>query len=112
MRPTRFYSKQQENTVAKNTDGRVVPNSGATPFNKGDVLTNKFLIECKTKVSSSQSFSIRKEWLEKNKEEAFAMGKQYSALAFNYGPGEPNYYVLDERTFKQFKEFLEQEEEE
>ena len=110
MRPTRFYSKKQENTVAKNINGRVVSNSGATPFNKGDVLTDKFLIECKTKISSSQSFSIRKEWLEKNKEEAFAMGKQYSTLAFNFGPDEPNYYVLDERTFKQFIYLLGQEE--
>ena len=110
MRPTRFYSKKQETAVAKSVEGKVVSNSGATPFNKGDVITDKFLIECKTKVSSSQSFSIKKEWLDKNKEEAFAMGKQYSVLAFNYGPDEPNYFILDERTFKQFLYLLTQEE--
>ena len=110
MRPTRFYSKQQEKAVAKSTGGKVVANSGATRFNKGDVVTEHLLIECKTKTSPTNSFAIKKEWLEKNKEEALAMGKQYPVLAFNYGPGEPNYYVIDERTFRQFKSFLEMEE--
>ena len=110
MRPTRFYSKQQEKQVAKQNKGKIVANSGATRFDKGDVKTEQFLIECKTKISSTNSFSIKKDWLEKNKEEAFAMGKRYSALAFNYGPDEPNYYVIDEKLFTYLRDVLEEEE--
>jgi hypothetical protein len=46
------------------------------------------LIECKTKMTPSQQVSIKKEWLEKNSNEAVFMGKKYSALAFNFGPDE------------------------
>ena len=48
MKPTRFFSKNQEKQVAKNLSGKVIPNSGATAFAKGDVALDNFLIECKT----------------------------------------------------------------
>ena len=105
-RPTRFYSNQQEKKVAKAVGGKQVSNSGATAFNKGDVTTDNILIECKTCCDDKKSFSIKKEWLEKNKEEAFAMGKDYSVLVFNFGPNSENYYVIDEKTFKEFKEAI------
>ena len=107
-RPTRFFSNKQEKKVAKALGGKQVSNSGATPFYKGDVTTEDWLIECKTTTAPLKaSFSIKREWLEKNKEEAFAMNKHYSALAFSFGEDEPNYYVIDEKTFKQLKEALE-----
>lgn len=106
-RPTRFYSSRQEKKVAKAVGGKQVSNSGATAFNKGDVTSDNFLIECKTCVEDKKSFSIKKDWLEKNKEEAFEMGKAYSALAFNFGPSSENYYVIDERLFKRLKEAVE-----
>ena len=109
MRPTRFYSNKQEKHIAKAVGGRKVANSGATAFNKGDVTTDSFLIEAKTCVADKKSFSIKKDWLEKNKEEAFEMGKSYSALAFNFGPDSENYYVIDERLFKILKEVVENE---
>lgn len=108
-KPTRFYSNKQEKQVAKAVGGRQVPNSGATPFNKGDVKTAQFLIECKTSVTEKRSFSVKKDWLLKNKEEAFAMGKDYSVLVFNFGPDSENYYVIDERLFKRLKEVIENE---
>ncbi len=108
-RPTRFYSSRQEKKVAKAVGGKQVSNSGATAFNKGDVTSDNFLIECKTCVEDKKSFSIKKEWLEKNKEEAFEMGKAYSALVFNFGPSSENYYVIDERLFKRLKEAVENE---
>lgn len=108
-KPTRFYSHKQEKQVAKQVNGKVVSNSGATTFHKGDVTTDKFLIECKTKTTESKSFSIKKEWLEKNKEEAFAMGKTYSILAFNFGPGQDNYYVLEQKAFQEFNYLLQEE---
>ena len=105
-RPTRYYSSKQEKRIAKAVDGQVVPNSGAIKFGAGDVRTDEWLFEAKTKTSESQSFSIKKEWLLKNKEEMFAMGKDYCALVFDFGDGN-NYYVLDEKTFLQMKEALE-----
>ena len=109
LKPTRFYSSNQEKKVAKAIGGKQVSNSGATDFQKGDVTTDNILVECKTCTTEKKSFSIKKEWLEKNKEEAFEMGKEYSVLAFNFGPDTDNYYILDERTFKQFKEYLDNE---
>lgn len=102
---TRYYSERQEKVVAKRIKGKCVPNSGAIRFGAGDVTTDEWLIECKTKMSESKSFSIKKEWLTKNKEERFAMGKSYGALVFSFGDGE-NYYVLDEKTFLRLKEML------
>ena len=67
-KPTRFYSNCQEKAVAKAVGGKQQSNSGATPFQKGDITTDKWLIEAKTKTSESKSFSIKKEWLEKNAE--------------------------------------------
>ena len=100
--PTRAYSKKQEDTVAKALGGNRVKNSGATAFAKGDIDLDRgsFLIECKTKTSPSESIAIKKEWLEKNVKEALFMGKQNSALAFNFGPGEKNYYIIDEYLFE------------
>lgn len=109
---TRYYSNKQEKAVAKQIAGRQVINSGATAFLKGDVTTDDWLIECKTCISHKQSFSIKKDWLEKNKEEAFAMSKEYHALAFNFGPDTDNYYILNEKTFKHFLNLLEEQKEE
>ena len=108
-KPTRFYSKNQENTVAKAVGGKRTANSGATPFSKGDVRTDKFLIECKTCVTEKKSFAIKKEWIDKNKEEAFAMNKPYSAIVFNFGPDTENHYIINEKLFKRLQALLEDE---
>lgn len=107
--PTRYYSSKQEKRVAKVVNGKQVSNSGATKFDKGDVKNDNWLIECKTCTSAKTSMTIKKEWLEKNKEEAFAMRKSYSALAFDFGQKE-NYFIIDERTFKTLVQALEKEE--
>lgn len=106
-KPTRHFSKQQEKAVAKSLGGRTTANSGATSFDKGDVVTEDILVECKTKVKTSEQITIKKEWIRKNREEAFAMGKQYSTIAFNFGPDEENYYIIDEYMFKMLQELLE-----
>ena len=103
---TRYYSSKQEKTVAKLIGGRVVANSGATTFMKGDTENDQFLVECKTCMTEKKSFSIKKDWLDKLEEEAFSMNKPYSALAFNFGEDTDNYYVLNERAFKQFVDYI------
>ena len=110
-KPTRFYSSRQEKKVAKAVGGKQTPNSGATSFIKSDILTDLFAIECKTVTTEKKSISIKKDWLEKNKEEAFEMGKSYSALAFNFGPDTENYYIVDEKLFKELIDYIEKENE-
>ena len=97
--PTRSYSKKQESQVAKDIGGKRTLNSGATPWQKSDILTEQFSIECKTKTTSSKSISIKKEWIEKLKEESLFMGKNYEALAFNFGPDEENYFIINTELF-------------
>lgn len=113
MRPkrlsTRFYSDKQEKHIAKVTGGKQTANSGATPFSKGDIRLDNMLIEAKTVTKEQSSFSIKKEWLEKNEEERFAMNKDYSALAFNFGDDE-NYYVISEKLFIKLLNYLKEDE--
>lgn len=108
MKPTRYYSDRQEKKIAKAVGGRKTPNSGATLFKKGDVTSDKWLFEAKTKMGESQSFTIKREWIEKNKEEAFAMGKDYSALVIDFGDGK-QFYLIDEKTFLRMKKLLEED---
>ena len=99
---TRYFSNIQEKRVAKAVGGYQTANSGATKFSKGDVTSDDWLIECKTKTKPSESISIKREWLEKNEEEAFAMGKHHSALAFSFGDihHDTDYYIISEEEFK------------
>ena len=110
MLPTRYYSKQQEKKVAKAVKGKRTANSGATAFQKGEVTTKDWLVECKTKTKDCSSFTIKEDWLLKNEEEAFAMGKNNSALCFDFGPSaNKRYYVISERLFEILKNYLEEE---
>lgn len=112
---TRFFSKQQENKVAEIVGGKTVANSGARPYQKGDVSfsgdkqgtsvsADSWLFECKTTTTPKQSFSIKKQWLETIKEEAFQAGKMNYAVVFSFGPKQENYYILSEQKFKELFE--------
>lgn len=112
-KPTRYFSKNQENTVAKAIGGRTTPNSGATAYSKGDISEGDkkgWLIECKTCTKDQKTFTMHEEWFKKNLEESIFMKKDHSAVVFNFGPNKPNYYVLDEQTFLEMKEALESNE--
>lgn len=110
MRPTRWYSNKQEKKVAKVVGGTQTANSGATAFQKGDVIAKDWLIECKTKTKDTNSFTIKEDWLLKNEEEAFAMGKNNSALCFDFGPSaNKRYYIISERMFLFLQQCLAEE---
>ena len=110
MLSTRYYSKQQEKKVAKAVGGKRTANSGATAFQKGDVVTKDWLIECKTKTKDCSSFTIKEDWLLKNEEEAFAMGKNNSALCFDFGPSaNKRYYIISERLFQTLQNCINEE---
>ena len=105
--PTRYFSDIQEKHIAKVTGGKVQSNSGGTKFGGGDVHTDKFLIEAKTSTSVKQSFSIKKDWLKKLKEQTFEQGKECGVLAFQFEPCGKNYYVLTEQQFLEYLRYKE-----
>lgn len=104
---TKYFSTKQEQVIAKNIGGKTVPGSGSPHFYGGDVITNDFLIEAKTTTKPKESFSIKKEWITKNNLERMQVGKPYCALAFQFAPNTPNYYVIDEKLFKKLLEYME-----
>lgn len=110
-KPTRFYSKKQEDAVAKAVGGKRQANSGASTWQKGDVKSRKFLIECKTHTKTQKSTVIEQEWLSKIREEAFGMRVDNYALCFDFGPNSNRWYIIDERLFRRLNDFLEKEEE-
>ena len=102
-KPNRYYSNMQEKAVAKEIGGKQTKNSGATLFQKSDVYTDLFNLECKTKTTNSDSISIKREWFEKQIKENTQMGKKYSAIVFNFGPDTPyneNHYIINEQLFQ------------
>lgn len=101
---TRDLSKFHETNVAKSLGGVRTANSGATAFSKGDVVMKDAIIECKTKMTEVNAFSIQKEWLTTLEEERRGMGKDISALAFSFNSGKDSYYVIDDKTMKSFLE--------
>lgn len=92
---TRYKSNQQEKRLAKNIGGRQVIGSGSTPFLKGDVTTSDLFIEAKTKAVESRSITVKKDWLEKAKEQSYSMRKRDYAIAISFGDGK-DYYVIED----------------
>ena len=77
---------------------RLTVGSGNKWFCKSDVVTERFQIECKTKVKSSKSFAIQKEWLDKIEQEAYENGYRIGILTFNFGGGD-DYIIINNRDF-------------
>lgn len=96
---TRYYSDLHEKSICKALDAKQTSNSGANRFKKGDCIQEEasLLIEAKTTMTEKSSVSVKKEWIDKNKEEAFANRLTNSCICINFGPGTKNYYVIDEK---------------
>ena len=108
---TRDYSNKQEKHIAKVTGGKVQSNSGGTKFGGGDVHTDKFFIEAKTPTKEQTSFTIKKEWITKMREQAYEQGKGESVLAFRFDPNKDNdLYILSQRQFLEYLRFKEDNE--
>ena len=109
---TRYASSVQEKRVAGKLNGTVSSNSGAGLFNKGDVVCEdaSLLVECKTCMEPKKSFSIKKEWIEKNKEEAFRLRLDNHVIAFNFDyQDKKDYYVIDDKLMEFLVRKLEEE---
>ncbi len=110
---TRFASETQESRVAEKFDGRVCANSGAGKFFKSDVRVDSasMSIECKTSMTPKDSFSIKKAWIEKHYQEAFANRLDNTAIAFSFCFDDKNdYYVIDDKLMRFLIEKLKEEE--
>ena len=83
-KPTRHYSKLQEEKVANYLGGILTPNSGAK-HKKGDILLDDTIGECKTRTKQSISHTIKKEWVLDLIKECIEMGKQHWAIVFDFG---------------------------
>lgn len=106
---TRYFSDMQEKHIAKVTGGKVQSNSGGTKFGGGDIHTNKFLIEAKTPTKEQTSFTIKKDWITKMREQAFEQGKEGAVLAFRFDPDNGNdFYVLSEPQFLEYLMYKEE----
>lgn len=103
------YSASQERDIAKLLGGRVQSNSGGTRFGGGDVLTKDFFIEAKTPTKPQTSFSVKKEWIDKMREQMFEQGKYQSALAFRFDPEGEDYFVIDSKQMKMLVNYIEKE---
>lgn len=97
----------QEHDIARLLGGRVQSNSGGTRFGGGDVQTAQFFIEAKTPTKEQTSFSVKKEWVEKMREQAFEQGKIHSALAFRFAPNGEDYFVINSRLMRELVKYLE-----
>lgn len=91
---TRYKSNLQEKRIAKAMGGKQVIGSGSTPFLKGDVIAGNLFIEAKTKLEPSKSISVKKEWLEKAKEQAYSQRKEDYTVAISFGDGK-DYYIIE-----------------
>ena len=95
---TRYYSDAQEKSICALTGAHQTSNSGAGHWRKGDCIQQEasLLIEAKCTMSPKDSFSIKKDWIIKNKEEAKTQRLASGCIAFDFEPGGSNYFVINE----------------
>jgi hypothetical protein len=107
---TKFYSNAQERKVSSLLDMKQVSGSGGPCFCCGDILGDMFLGECKTSMKEKSSFSVKKEWIDKNNIERVQLQKPYSFLAISFTPeADTNYFIIGEKEMKKFVELLREE---
>lgn len=92
---TRAKSSQQEKRIAKAMGGKQVIGSGSTPFLKGDVVVDQLFIEAKTKMVPSQQITVKKEWIDKAKEQSLSTRKRDYAVAISFGDPK-EYYIIED----------------
>ena len=111
---TRGASAVQEYRIAKKLGGKLSANSGAGLWDKSDVSVQvaDMNIECKTCIKPKASFSIKKEWLEKNKQAGFINRLHNHVIAFNFFyEDKDDYYIIDDKLMKFLVEKLIEENE-
>ena len=107
---SRYYSDIQEKRVSSLLGMKQTSGSGQPLFCCGDILGDMFLGECKTSMKEKSSFSVKKEWVDKNNIERLQLQKPYSFLAISFTPeADTNYFIIGEKEMKKFVELLREE---
>lgn len=73
QKPTKYYSSKQEKMIAEYLGWKQVSASGARRFNPGDIISDRFLCECKTHENFVDRIEIPKATWEKISSEAFSV---------------------------------------
>lgn len=109
-KPTRHYSKLQEEQVANYLGGTLTPNSGAR-HKKGDILLKDTIVECKTRTKQSISHTIKKEWVLDLIKECIEMGKTHWAIVFDFGTQKLNeqFVVIPIDDYKEYLSLKEEQ---
>lgn len=109
-KPTRHYSRLQEEKVANYLGGTLTPNSGAK-HKKGDILLSDTIVECKTRTKQSISHTIKKEWVLDLVKECIEMGKQHWAIVFDFGTQKLNeqFVVIPIDDYKEYLSLKEEQ---
>lgn len=117
---TKKFSNMQEKRIAKKLGGKTQPASGALPIAslKSDVkVTNsedwKVLVSAKTSMvknyqAGKRSFTLKKEWLEEVKHQAFEGGYDFGVVSISFDNRKDFYIVEDvdfENMLKALKEY-------
>ena len=99
---TRNFSDKHEKSICRALNAKQVSNSGAGLFKKGDCIQQEasLLIEAKCSMIDKKSVSIKKAWIDKNREEAFLDRLDNCCLCFNFHPEGENFYIIDEKLMK------------
>jgi hypothetical protein len=93
-----------ERRIAKALGGKRIPLSGSLSSMPGDVVTERFLVECKLRGSSGKKqIAIEKAWLRKIEKEAQAQGR-IPLLVFKYKDDKDYYVILNLNDFLKLKE--------
>ena len=109
---TRYCSSIQETRIANKFNGYASSSSGSSKFQKSDVIVENasLQIECKTCMKPKDSFSIKKEWIEKSRKEAFSNRLDNVVIAFNFNyEDKDDYYVIDDKLMRFLIEKLKEE---
>jgi hypothetical protein len=95
----RTTHKAMERRIAKALGGKRIPLSGSLSSMPGDVITERFLVECKLRGSSGKKqIAIEKTWLRKIEKEAQAQGR-IPLLVFKYKNDKANYVIMNLKDF-------------
>ena len=93
---------------AKELGIKVQSNSGATSFDKGDIVSDLVVLECKTVMKEQKQVTLKKEWFTLIREEQFQMRKELSGVLFDFGDGD-DFVAITLADFKRFLRLVEAE---
>ena len=71
---TRKFSNKEEKSIQRTVGGMRQPNSGATPFMKGDIITGEYMLDAKS--TESRQIIVDERMLQKLESDAMTVAKK------------------------------------